>query len=622
MSLQVWLPLTKDLRQQGLSNVTVTNNGATFNSAGKLGGCYSFGTGNSYITVDSTPLKTFTEFSFACWVKIISWNTSYSTIFAVKNSTGVSWNNLIFSLLRNSSNSTLCFNISNGSNYTSTSCQTGTLSLNTWYHITCTYKSGEIKLYQDGNVVSTYNTSVVPNFNSIVNLWIGKSNENSYQSNNLLNDVRIYSHCLSPMEVKELSKGLVLHYPLNRGGWGQENLLSRYVVPGQAAPTSTAAGGRTTWLGDYKIIIPATENADTYFRLFTTKQLTTNATYTISCQVDGLLDGTYYRFPLYAQGNTSMGVLELNHNGLCSLTFTMTYGTQTAATGADGETVYICFMDDSGRAIASGQEAITVSNFKLEEGSIATPWCPNSSDVLATTMGLNGTTEYDCSGYCNNGTQWAYDTAGAISYVSDTPKYNISTFIDSSNNTTNTASGTRYIYGNCELATPSVLTCAFWCKPIAGYGSSTGQGQFSLTNNVIGASAGQDYDTSPMNHRDSVVDMCTSSGTHKYVSITFTANEWHHYVVVYDGRYGRVYKDGVATGATLDMGSVLPLKDMKGVVIGFSKAGGVWRSNKSYFSDFRIYATALSADDIQSLYQNSAYIDSSGNVYGAVHSEV
>ena len=43
MALQVWLPLTKDLRNQGINGATVINNGATYSSTGgKLGGCYNF----------------------------------------------------------------------------------------------------------------------------------------------------------------------------------------------------------------------------------------------------------------------------------------------------------------------------------------------------------------------------------------------------------------------------------------------------------------------------------------------------------------------------------------------------------------------------------------------------
>jgi hypothetical protein len=63
------------------------------------------------------------------------------------------------------------------------------------------------------------------------------------------------------------------------------------------------------------------------------------------------------------------------------MTFTMTYGTQTADT-IGGETVYRCFMDDITRTIASGQGAITVTNFKIEEGSVPTPWVPASTDPL------------------------------------------------------------------------------------------------------------------------------------------------------------------------------------------------------------------------------------------------
>jgi hypothetical protein len=42
MALRIWLPLNGSLENIGISDVTVTNNGATVDTAGKIGQCYYF----------------------------------------------------------------------------------------------------------------------------------------------------------------------------------------------------------------------------------------------------------------------------------------------------------------------------------------------------------------------------------------------------------------------------------------------------------------------------------------------------------------------------------------------------------------------------------------------------
>ena len=168
---------------------------------------------------------------------------------------------------------------------------------------------------------------------------------------------------------------------VNSTGITNPNLLSRYVTPGQQSPTSTTSSGRTIFYGDYGIKLKG-EAGDTYFRLFMKEQLVQNEQYTISCYASGLLDGSLYNFPLFSQSNGSMGVLPIDHNGLCCFTFTMTYtGAQTAVVvGTGPETVYVCFMDDISRNIISGQGEVTLTNFKLEKGTIPTPWYPYEND--------------------------------------------------------------------------------------------------------------------------------------------------------------------------------------------------------------------------------------------------
>lgn len=97
--------------------------------------------------------------------------------------------------------------------------------------------------------------------------------------------------------------------------------------------------------------------------------------------------------------------------------------------------------------------------------------------------------------------------------------------------------------------------------------------------------------------------------------------EWHYYTFIYNGKNIQWYKDGTFQSEKA-FSNADDLKSFSAIVIGFTKAGGVYRKNDCYMSDFRIYTTALSADDVKSLYQNSAYIDNQGNIHGAIYKEV
>ena len=408
-----------------------------------------------------------------------------------------------------------------------------------------------------------------------------------------MNDVRIYDHCLSQKEVKEISKGLVLHYKLDgwSGGSG-ENLLSKYVTPGQQNPGTTSSAGRTNYYGDYGIIIPASENADTYFRLFTNTQLQQNVQYTISCEVSGLSSGTYYNFPLYSQSNTSMGVLKIDHNGVCSLTFTMTYATQTAMT-ADGKTVYLCFMDDSARTLASGQGAITIKNFKLEKGSVATAWSPDIED-----LGIDTTKITDSSGYGNDGT-----ITGMLTAESNSDRYNVSTYFN----------GSSYItisnpWKNGSIVTE--LTHTAWIKWNSDCSTSSGIHSIAGGNSFFRFSLGKSNKLWAYGLRSSLNGETTSAaGLGQYGSTTSLVNgQWYFIAVTFKNGVCKCYCDGELVG-TVDNSATYPaLKStIDNLYIGSHNGGGEYAIGN--VADSRMYCTALSAEDILDLYHTSANVD-------------
>lgn len=56
MALRVWLPLDGTLENKGVSNTTITNNGATVDTSGKIGSCYAFNGSTGYISLTGSQL--------------------------------------------------------------------------------------------------------------------------------------------------------------------------------------------------------------------------------------------------------------------------------------------------------------------------------------------------------------------------------------------------------------------------------------------------------------------------------------------------------------------------------------------------------------------------------------
>ena len=180
----------------------------------------------------------------------------------------------------------------------------------------------------------------------------------------------------------------------------------------------------------------------------------------------------------------------------------------------------------------------------------------------------------------------------------------------SSNVGVNTNSGMTTIYSNDGLITPSAMTIAFWLKPIDW--SYQASGLLSTTMEQYPT----DYKTSAINQYDGKFRFNASDGSLLDIPARSLVNDflWHHYSFVFDGINIKVYKDGALTNLGKIFSSTKPLRIFKKIFIGLSVAGGTWRQTSAYWSDFRVYTTALSAEDIKELYDTPISITNNGSL--------
>lgn len=588
MALQIWLPLNGDLHNQGLNGLKATNNGATINNNGKIGKCYYFNK-NAYVDINKSAMTSFTtEASISFWVKINSWNTGYDTLFqAGLNNTA--WTAYTFGLLRNNANY-LCFCISNGSSSTQANCKTNDLSLNTWYHISCVYKTGHCLIYINGKLQKDFATSIVPNFSKITSIKLGGLS-NNYKCDMFFNDFRIYNHALSAVEVAEIAKGLVLWYQLNdfsplRLIKYDKNIYtesdgSKWVrIFHHNNPASKLFAQTDNWaLGVYKDedrwfdVYPIVQSSTTFE--FMVKQKTTSSATEVKYRwiqnknplistyddvkptavtritTSGYTDGSYGGIWRAGHSNTHMVIANTNN------------GNWYGATG--------CWTAYQGGIPGYPNTLITTGYMDLYIR-------------IDNLLNNNNKIIYDCSGFSNDAT-----IIGNLNTVTSSPRYNIAGYMNN-RNTANRIESNKDI----DFISDNNLTVSFWTKCD------------KTVSQVLFATSKLNF---AFNTTAAYINPTTARAG--FSMANFITNQWNHVVVILSGTTYSCYINGTIAAST--------------------GANNNWRHdnnrlyllNRNYnnnyaadasISDFRIYVTALSAAAVKELYNTSMIVNSDGTV--------
>ncbi len=567
MALQIWLPLNNSLNNQGIYSLSsITSAGTSANANGKIGSCMKI-TGQK--DLGYIPNFNTNEISICGWFKFNK-NEIASVVSALTYTSAA--NSPTGNLVGNDSYGGIGI-IWYGNNYYTAqeltqlyilgALRTPTVNLNTggmaidfdvWTHIAITWnlKTKRVSLYKNG--VFNRESTVASNFSD------GLTNRQLYINYNAVyggngpsttipfyaNDIRVYDHCLSSNEIKDISKGLVLHYKLN-------DVVNTNLF--QTTP---------------KYYSPTAYNA---YQLQMTENLQSGQTYTIqlwdvdvshSNKTESQLGISLY------WGGGSVGLKTCNGtsyftNGHADyITFSITPTAQQAS-GSGAANAWINVYNSV--SYVEGTMNMHIGAWKLEKGNVATSLYGSSTEQL------------DCSGYGNNGT-----ISGTLTTTSDSPRYNGSTLAE------DTSSYSIITHNNLNL-TDGPTTISFWSKPTISATEDSSKIDITFSNCHYFTYINYTY--------------FVHNGDYKYRYVNpWLDNNWHFITCVFDGTNTKIYVDGsIIDVSTTSSSDATVFKSNLDIKI---------RGNN--ISDFRIYATALSDNDIKELYDTSAYIYNNGTL--------
>lgn len=588
--LCLWLPFTDGTtKNYGLTDMDVVDYGTSVYDQGKLGKCRSF-VGNGYLQLSNAfGMESGKDFSCCYWIKEISNNILFQ--FRVAYQCG----NLIIGYYGNK------FNIYSATGNTldlTYDCDT-----TEWVHCCVTYQSSNntVTIYINGIKCSTSQPKNVTGLSDTTAL-IGKRSSETYLFEGYLNDFRIYNTCLSPRQVKEISKGLVCHYPLGEidGKIGGRNLLRQSSLIGEQLMCNSITTMNSVTLRQYEeegyhIVTPSEGNQNNGigfdYNDFTSLNIKQGDTITFSCDIKGTSDSHKPNMIIRFQANSSSGVWWGNN----AASSNPVYFTPSNDNWQRISVTYTIPSDEwisktMWLAICGNFESdLYIKNLKLEKSSTATPWTPAPEDDAS----FYDNVVYDTSGYNNNG---SVTDSTCPTWSSDTPRYKGSYMFNGNN---------QYLKFQSPISSAfAEFSISCWVK----FNNVTNETNDAICTMRSGVGTGVALFRIRNNFRFDDNAFTTFS---EYV---IPQNTWLHIVVTRSLSCKKLYINGILKQTTNTVGDMKLISNVGTIGASSQKGDNLSNYLNGQLSDFRIYATALDNQTIEELYKVGASVDSSGNL--------
>jgi hypothetical protein len=584
-------PLNGNTNDYSGYGFNLTNFGASISADGKIGSSYLFS--SSYMRTSTFQRTTGQEISVSAWFKQTN-RTGYQQLVANRDAAGT-YNWLLYF---HTNDGSIQFH---GANQNKSD---DIPTLNQWNHVVATVDSAQVcKVYLNGNLVHTVTGFTYgPSGSSYIHIGASYSGAEYFAGN--INDVRMYDHALSQLEIEELSRAKVLHYRFD--GPEEEPTTNLAGNPSFIGGNHITQFSSAASYGTYSIVTLANPGGSPYvlrqldgeYEMIFSSGLTTSTTYTMSCWVAYTNDWNGNNIVFHSRffgtpANTSINgdpVGTLETKVVNGLTWNRVYATLT--TPATTVTSLSWYLGYTGSNATTGWRYVT--QIQLERKPYPTPFVDGTRNI--------GT--IDSSGYGING-----DTD-----ATNTPIYTTTSKLGSGAMNINGSGGASASGGvinipnskaqiNAGINNP--FTFSLWLRPS---GTATAaiirkNGQFELYK------TGSNFVYRTWN--PSTNDVTSSA--------TYSANNWYHLVATHDGvSTGKLYINGALDTTITRSGTPSSTTDTLGI-------GGYptreWATD-GIIDDFRFYGTELSATEVTALYNKRASFDNNGNIMAGEYVEI